>query len=71
VDPPRLGLASTLLIAASVLLPLGFLLGGIWVYGGDPGLGVLLVPPGALCLLAALLLAARAFGDVQGPPEGD
>jgi hypothetical protein len=57
----HLKLGSTLLMAASILLPLGFLLGGIWVYGGDPGLGVLLVPPGALCLLAGLFATARGL----------
>lgn len=53
-------LASRCLIAAGVLLPLGFLLGGVWILGGDPGLGVLLVPPGGLLLLLAALLMARA-----------
>ena len=50
--------ASNLLLAGGVLLPLGFLLGGIVVYEGDPGLGVLLTPIGAACLLAAVLLTA-------------
>jgi hypothetical protein len=30
------------------------------VYGGDPGIGVLLVPVGAALLLLALFLIARA-----------
>jgi len=34
-----------------ILMPLGFLLGGIWTYGGDPGMGILLVPIGALFML--------------------
>jgi hypothetical protein len=55
----RLRLASRCLIAAGVLLPLGFFLGGAWTLGGDPGLGVLLVPPGGLLLLAAALRVAR------------
>jgi hypothetical protein len=50
---PRL--ASQTLIAATILLPLGFLLGGIKVYGGDPGLGILLVPIGAVLLFIAVL----------------
>jgi hypothetical protein len=41
-----------------VLLPLGFVVGGIWFYGGDPGLGVFLVPVGALALLASVTLTA-------------
>jgi hypothetical protein len=54
---PRLrGLASPCLVAATVLMPVGFLLGGIWIYGGDPGLGVLLAPAGgALLALGALI----------------
>jgi uncharacterized membrane protein (DUF485 family) len=34
-----------------ILMPLGFLLGGIWTYGGDPGMGIFLVPVGALLML--------------------
>jgi len=54
-----LALASRCLVAASVLLPGGFLLGGLYVHDGDPGLGVLLAPPGGLLLLVAVFLAAR------------
>jgi hypothetical protein len=50
----RLVLASRLLNWALVLIPVGFLLGGVVTYGGDPSLGVLLVPVGALLLLVAL-----------------
>ena len=56
---PRLGVASTSLIAASLLLPIGFFLGGLSYYEGDPGLGILLVPPGAVLLIAARFLIAR------------
>ena len=52
-------LASRCLLGALILLPLGFLLGGAFVYEGDPGLGVLLVPPGALLLFLAVFLTAR------------
>lgn len=51
------------LAAAAVLLPAGFFLGGLLPYGGDPGLGILLVPAGAIALvvaLAALLVGRRA-----------
>lgn len=51
--------ASASLLASLVLLPGGFLLGGVWARGGDPGLGVLLVPPGAALLLVGALLAGR------------
>lgn len=51
--------ASTSLSASTVLLPGGFFLGGLWIYAGDPGLGILLVPVGALALFVAVLLTAR------------
>src|SRR5690349_15957086 len=38
--------ASRLLVAATLLLPGGFILGGFFIHGGDPGLGVALVPFG-------------------------
>lgn len=50
--------ASSSLKAATVLLPGGFLLGGLSLHGGDPGLGILLVPLGGLLLLLAVLLVA-------------
>lgn len=43
------------LLAALVLLPVGFLLGGAWARAGDPGLGIALVPAGALLLVGALI----------------
>lgn len=51
-------IASTCLSGATVLLPGGFLLGGIVIYGGDPGKGILLVPLGAAALFVAVLLTA-------------
>jgi predicted GNAT family N-acyltransferase len=56
--------AGRLLTAALLLLPGGFFLGGLFVHGGDPGVGVLLVPVGALCLFLAVLFTAR--GIAQG-----
>jgi hypothetical protein len=53
-------LASRCLVGATVLLPGGFLLGGLRVYGGDPGLGAILVPLGGVLLIVALYLTARA-----------
>ena len=41
---------SLALIWAAILLPAGFFLGGIVIYDGDPGLGVWLVPIGAVLL---------------------
>jgi hypothetical protein len=47
------------LMAATILLPLGFFLGGFGFFGGDPGIGVLLVPIGAALLLLSLGWIAR------------
>jgi hypothetical protein len=52
--------ASVALLGATVLLPGGFFLGGINIYSGDPGLGILLVPVGAVGLLLAVALTAAA-----------
>jgi len=49
------------LVAASVLLPGGFFLGGVAFYSGDPGVGVLLVPLGAASLLWAIFSIARGI----------
>ena len=55
-------IASAALTAAVVLIPGGFFLGGVWIYGGDPGLGILLVPLGAICLFISVLVTARHAG---------
>jgi len=52
--------ASVSLMAASILLPGGFFLGGLVIYSGDPGLGILLVPLGAIFLFLAVLFCALA-----------
>jgi hypothetical protein len=52
---------SAALLAAVVLLPGGFLLGGIYVYDGDPGPGVLLSPIGGALLFAAVLITALRY----------
>ena len=57
-------LISRCLVGASILLPGGFFLGGIRFYAGDPGLGIVLVPPGAVLLLVAIFLVARGSGDI-------
>ena len=64
-DTRRAGLASVMLMAATVLLPAGFFAGGVTFYSGDPGIGIALVPPGAACLLSAVVQLARASGDVR------
>lgn len=52
-------LVSNFLLASTLLLPFGFLLAGIYIHAGDPGLAVVLVPFGAVLLLAALGLIAK------------
>jgi hypothetical protein len=59
IATPALALASRLLAAATLLVPLGFFLGGVTTYESDPGGGVFLVPIGAVALWLALLLIAR------------
>jgi len=51
--------ASPCLMASSVLLPGGFFLGGLFTYDTDPGLGILLTPPGAVLLLIAVFVISR------------
>jgi len=72
-------LASPCLCGASVLMPSGFFLGGLIFYGGDPGLGILLLPVGALLLLLAVSQTALSLGQLgeksspnaRGKAEGD
>ena len=52
--------ASWGLRSATILLPVGFLLGGAWLSGSDPSVSVLLVPLGGLALLVAAVAAAVA-----------
>ncbi|MFQ5696775.1 MAG: hypothetical protein ACE5IL_00630 [Myxococcota bacterium] len=56
-------LASGALIAATVLMPAGFLLGGVVVFGGDPNPAILLVPPGALALIVAGTIVAHQLAS--------
>ena len=56
------------LIAAAILLPGGFLLGGFWTYDGDPGTGIWLVPIGALLMLYGVIGFALGFKNVPAIP---
>jgi hypothetical protein len=60
------GQASAWLLGATVALPIGFILAGVGVYAGDPGLGIVLAGLGGLMLMVAVLLtalgAARKIG---------
>lgn len=66
---PRLSRASWLLDVSTLLMPLGFFLGGAVSYHGDPGIGVVLVPVGAVAFLAAVFFtAAELPATRQSPP---
>ena len=58
-------LSSPCFIGASILMPGGFFLGGMFLYGqgGDPGVGIFLVPVGAVCLFVAVLLTVTGLKD--------
>jgi hypothetical protein len=64
---PRTRRMSGALIAAGLLLPAGFFLGGVAFYDGDPGPGVLLVPIGGVLLLLAVFSIARATDGERRP----
>ena len=52
----RLGRMTSLgLCTAAILLPAGFLLGGLWHFKDEPGPAILLVPIGAIVLLATAI----------------
>jgi len=53
------------LIWAAVLLPAGFFLGGIVIYDGDPGLGVWLVPVGAILLFYSVTRIALDLSKLK------
>ncbi len=60
VRPSKMGLLSLRL--GAVLMPVGFLLGGIWHTEGEPGIGVWLAPlGGVMVILGAVDLAISAF----------
>ncbi len=61
-----LRLASPLLMATSILMPGGFFLGGVWIYDGDPGLGIFLVPIGALTMFVSVFVTARGVSRDGG-----
>ncbi len=69
-DSPVPVLAARLLTASLVLMPAGFFLGGIFVVGGDPGVGVVLAALGGLFLVVALVsLAVRETGPAGSKRE--
>lgn len=59
----RLKLASFFLLDAAVLIPVGFFLGGLAPSEGDPWMGILLVPLGAILLFVAVLQIVISAGE--------
>jgi len=53
--------ASFALRLATVAMPAGFFLGGVWFWGGDPGVAIVLVPPSAVVLVVGCVVVARGF----------
>ncbi|MFK7739545.1 MAG: hypothetical protein AB8H80_04410 [Planctomycetota bacterium] len=53
--------ASACLSSATIALPGGFLLGAFGVRGGDPGIGIALVPFGLVLLVLAIVSILRAL----------
>jgi hypothetical protein len=65
-DSGKRRLASRTLCMGSLMIPLGFLLGGLQFHGGDPGIGILLLPAGAFLLFVSALLTALGMSQAQG-----
>lgn len=61
-DPESRRMPSRLLRAAGVLVPAGFLFGGIGLSESDPSLAIVAVPIGALLALAAIALSLQSSG---------
>ncbi|MEZ6101809.1 MAG: hypothetical protein R3E01_22975 [Pirellulaceae bacterium] len=58
-------IASGGLWAGLLTMPTGFFLGGIWLHDGDPGLGVIAVPVGALAMVIGCIFAAAGLSRAQ------
>lgn len=66
----HLDLASRSLKFASILMPGGFFAGGVIIHDGDPGLGIIAAPLGALAAILSAVLTWRAFRD-SSPASGE
>jgi hypothetical protein len=64
------GIASACLRGATLLMPAGFFLGGVRIYSGDPGLGIIVVPVGAVLLIVAVFLIACGTGTIRSDAHG-
>lgn len=54
-------LVTMVLRGGVVLMPLGFLLGGLWHYESDPGIGIWLVPAAAVMVVFGVVSVCIAF----------
>ncbi len=61
--------AASCLRWAGILLPCGFLFGGVQILGADPGYAIALVPIGAVCLILGVAAAARMAAAGDAAPE--
>ena len=67
-DPPaRAGRTGALLRGGALVVPLGFALSAVRPHEGDPGFAVLLVPVGAVLLIAGFVRAALRAGRPGRP----
>ena len=67
VRPPAVAVGALRL--GALLMPLGFLLGGVWHPEGDPGVGIWLVPPGALMVIFGAIATALASRKKGSPTD--
>ncbi|HKR13472.1 MAG TPA: hypothetical protein VJT15_15515 [Pyrinomonadaceae bacterium] len=54
-------LVTMILRGGVVLMPIGFLLGGLWHYESDPGIGIWLVPAAAVMVVFGVVSVSIAF----------
>ena len=57
-SPPNLGVL--LLRIGVFVMPVGFLLGGIWHYESDPGIGIFLAPVGGVLVVFGVIAMAMS-----------
>lgn len=62
-ESPRV--AQSCLRIGSVVMPIGFLLAGVWHPEGDPGLAIWMVPPGALLMIFGVVATALSLKSTQ------
>ena len=65
IRPPPVALNALRL--GALLMPLGFLLSGMWHPEGDPGVAIWLVPPGALMVIFGAIATALASRKKASP----